>query len=104
MSGVILETWIITEILKGTRHNGRRVLLCFYRERDGKEIDLLIVQDGTVCPLEFRKTASPGRDDVGHFRVLGKTKVPAGPGGAICLAQKALPLATAAQSIPVAAL
>ena len=29
----------------------------YYRDRDGKEIDLLILRDGTLYPLEIKKTA-----------------------------------------------
>ena len=104
MSGAILETWIIAELLKSYWHNGRRAPFYYYRDKDRKEIDLLIVQDGTVYPLEFKKTASPRKNDVRHFSVLEKLKLPVGPGGVICLAEKALPLTASAQSIPVAAL
>lgn len=102
MSGAILETWIFIELLKGYWHNGRRAPFYFYRDRDRKEIDLLIVQDGTVYPLEFKKSASPGKDDVRNFRGLEKLGLPIGPGGVICLAEKPLPLTPSAWSIPVA--
>lgn len=102
MSGAILETWIFIELLKGYWHNGRRAPFYFYRDRDRKEIDLLIVQDGTVYPLEFKKTASPGKGDVRNFQGLEKLGLPIGPGGVICLAEKPLPLTPSAWSIPVA--
>jgi len=104
MSGAILETWIVVELLKGYWHNGRRAPFYYYRDKDRTEIDLLIVQDGTAYPLEFKKTASPGRDDVRHFQVLEKRKMPVGPGGIICLTERSLPLTPTAQSIPVAAI
>jgi predicted AAA+ superfamily ATPase len=104
MSGAILETWIFIELLKGYWHNGRRAPFYFYRDRDRKEIDLLIVQDGTVYPLEFKKTASPGKGDVRNFRGLEKLGLPIGPGGVICLAEKPLPLTPSAWAIPVAAI
>jgi len=104
MSGAILETWILAELLKSYWHNGRRAPFYYYRDKDLKEIDLLIVQDDTVYPLEFKKTASPSRNDVRHFRVLEKLKMAVGPGGVICLAEQALPLTSAASSIPVAAI
>lgn len=104
MAGAILETWILVELLKGYWHNGRRAPFYYYRDKDRTEIDLLIVQDGTVYPLEFKKTASPARDDVRHFQVLEKQKMPVGPGGIICLAENSLPLTPTAQSIPVSAL
>jgi predicted AAA+ superfamily ATPase len=104
MSGSILETWIFTELLKGYWHNGRRAPFYFYRDRDMKEIDLLIIQDGKIYPLEFKKTASPGKGDVRHFQALEKLKLPIGPGGVICLAEQLLPLTPSTLSIPIAAI
>jgi len=104
MSGAILETWIISEALKSYWHNGRRAPFYYYRDKDQKEIDLLIVQDGTAYPLEIRKTASPGKEDVRHFKVLENLKMAVGHGGVLCLAGQLLPLTDSASSIPVSAL
>ena len=104
MSGAILETWILVEILKSYRHSGRRAPFYYYRDKDKKEIDLLIFQDGTIYPLEFKKTASPGKDAVRHFSVIEKLKMPIGPGGVICLCEHILPLTDVTNSIPVAVL
>ena len=100
MSGAILETWVMTELLKGYWHTGRRPPFYYYRDKDLREIDLLLVQDGVAYPLEIKKTASPGRDDVRHFGALERLGLPVGPGGLICLAEQALPLTATAQSIP----
>ncbi|MHB1287618.1 MAG: DUF4143 domain-containing protein [Leptospirales bacterium] len=59
MSGVILEIWILSELLKGDWHNGRRLLIYFFRDKDAKENDLVFLKDGTLYPLGFKKTASP---------------------------------------------
>ena len=104
MSGAILETWIMAELLKGYLHNGRRAPFYYYRDKDQKEIDLLIVEDGTIYPLEFKKTSSPNKEDVRHFQILKKLNMPIGPGEIICLAEQSLPLTPATQSIPVAAI
>lgn len=37
MSGAILETWIVGELLKSYRHNGKRAPFFYYRDKDGKE-------------------------------------------------------------------
>jgi uncharacterized protein len=100
MSGPILETWILTELLKSYWHAGRRPPFYFYRDKDQKEIDLLLVQDGIVHPLEIKKTASPSREDVRHFAALERLGLPIGPGGVICLAEQSLPLTATTQSIP----
>jgi len=104
MSGAVLETWIMAEILKSYWHNGRRAQFYYYRDKDKKEIDLLIVRDGTIYPLEFKKTAAPKKDAIRHFKVLDKLNMPVGPGGVICLAEMSLPLTSRVQCIPVAAL
>ncbi|MDA8162592.1 MAG: ATP-binding protein [Desulfobacteraceae bacterium] len=104
MSGAILETWIFAEILKSWWHNGRRAPFYYYRDKDQKEIDLLIVQDGVVYPLEFKKTASPSKDTVRHFQALEKLKMPIGPGGVVCLTSQPLPLTANTTSIPVSAI
>lgn len=104
MSGPILETWIMAELLKSWWHNGRRAPFYYYRDNDQKEIDLLLVQDGVVYPLEFKKSASPGPDAVRHFPVLKKFNLPVGPGGVICLTAQSLPLTATTATIPVAAL
>ena len=100
MSGAILETWIMAELLKSYWHAGRRPPFYYYRDKDLREIDLLVVQDGIVYPLEIKKTASPGRDDVRHFGALERLGLAVGPGGLICLAEQALPLTATAQAIP----
>jgi predicted AAA+ superfamily ATPase len=101
MSGVILETWIFSEILKGYWHNGRRAPFYYYRDKDQKEIDLIIFQDGVIYPLEFKKTSMPAQNDVRHFKTLARLKTPVGPGGVICLAPAFLPLNDSISIIPV---
>ncbi len=100
MSGAILETWVVTELLKSYWHAGRRPPFSYYRDRDGREIDLLLVQDGVIFPLEIKKTASPGRKDVQHFGALERLGMHIGSGGVICLAEQSLPLTATTISIP----
>ena len=101
MSGAILETWILAELLKSWWHNGLRAPFYYYRDTDQKEIDLLIVQDGTVYPLELKKTASPDKNAIRHFGVLEKLNMPIGMGAVVCLIQQALPLNSGVWSVPV---
>ncbi len=104
MSGAILESWILSELLKSWLHNGKRAPFYYYRDRDKKEIDLLIVQDGTVYPLEFKKTASPRKDAVRCFALLDKLNLPIGTGGIICLCSQYIPLKENIFSIPITAI
>jgi predicted AAA+ superfamily ATPase len=103
-SGNILETWIVAELLKSWLHNGRQAPFYFYRDRDQKEIDLLIIQDGRIYPLEFKKSASPAKNTVKNFQALEKLNMPIGAGGIICLAENSLPLTPTISSIPISAI
>ena len=81
MSGAILETFIFTEILKSFWHNGKRPRFYYYRDKDKKEVDVLILRDEIFYPLEFKKTGSPTKNDTRHFKVLEQLHNPIGEGG-----------------------
>lgn len=100
MSGAMLETWVVGEILKGYLHNGLRPPLYYYRDKDKKEIDLLIVRDGVVHPLEIKKSASPHPSDARHFRALAARGASVGHGAVICLVPEPMPLTRDVTAIP----
>ena len=100
MSGAVFETWVISEILKSWWHYGRTAPFYFYRDKDQKEIDLLIISDGTIYPIEIKKSASPDANAAKQFQMLDKLKIPLGHGGIICLIPQLLPLTSSSSAIP----
>ena len=100
MSGAIFETWVLGELLKSYWHNGLQAPFHYYRDKDQKEIDLLIVRDGRIHPIEIKKTAEPGRDSVRHFSVLKHLAMETGPGAVICLAAEPLPFSAEVDIVP----
>ena len=102
MSGAILETYMVSEIIKSYWHNGLNPPLYFYRDKEKREIDLLIEQDNQLFPIEFKKSASPSRSASKHFKVLESLNIHVGQGAVICLADTDLPLSAEVTSIPVA--
>lgn len=104
MAGPMLETWVMAELLKSFWHNGRRAPFYFFRNKDQREVDVLIVQNGIAHPLEIKKTAAPGRADVRQFHGLESLGLPVGPGAVICLAGQSLPLTPTVTVVPVWAL
>lgn len=44
------ESWVFSEIYKSYLNAGRRPPVFYYRDKDQKEIDLLLLQDGTLYP------------------------------------------------------
>jgi uncharacterized protein len=101
MSGAILETWIVAEIIKSYWHTGLPAPLYYYRDRDGKEIDILIVRDQTLYPVEIKKTASPKMEAVRQFASLDRLGMVMGSGGVVCLAETYMPLTKNIRVIPV---
>ncbi|MCL2879143.1 MAG: ATP-binding protein, partial [Treponema sp.] len=88
MDGAILETWCFGEILKSYWHNGVQPLIYFYRDTDQKEIDFVIEKNMTLYPIEVKKTAMPGINDIKHFSVLEKLGKKTGTGAVLCLAKE----------------
>lgn len=102
MSGAILETYILSEILKSYWHHGLAANFYFYRDRDQKEIDLLIEQDGQLYPVEFKKTASPSLHAAKNFSALDKLGQTIGHAGVICLKEQDVALSKQVTAIPIA--
>lgn len=103
MAGNIFETFVIGEILKSYYNAGKEPDLYYYRDSNGSEVDLLIYRDGTLYPVEIKKTASPNLKDIKHFKVLetAYSSVKIGQGGVICSYEKVLPLGENNRIIPV---
>lgn len=101
MSGAILETFVVTEILKSYWHNGKSAPLYYYRDKDTKEIDLLIVSGQTIYPIEIKKTSSPNTDHIKNFYTLKKLNKKIGHGAIICLTDTFIPINKTVSAIPV---
>lgn len=101
MSGAIFESWIFAELLKSYWYVGRRAPFYFYRDKDVREIDLLIIQDGVVYPVEFKKTMLPRKKDFRNFSTLNSLNLPIGTGGVLCLADELVPITEKYWCIPV---
>ena len=84
-AGHFLETYVISEIVKDYNTRGIRPNLSYYRDKDKKEIDLIIYKNNTLYPFEIKKTASPSKSMIKNFELLSKTKKNIGTGGIICL-------------------
>ncbi|MCC6159748.1 MAG: ATP-binding protein [Deltaproteobacteria bacterium] len=101
MAGPILETWAVSEIVKSYCHAGMRPPVYFYRDKDQVEIDLVIVRDGAMHPVEIKKTASPTASDARHFSRLDGFGLKVGRGTVLCLVDTDLPLTKNAIAMPV---
>ena len=88
MSGALLENFTVSEIMKSYQNAGLEPYLYFYRDRDAKEIDVILEGDGKLCPLEIKKTATPDRRLTRVFNVIDRSPLQLGTGAVLCMADK----------------
>ena len=48
----------------------------YYRDKDAREIDIVLEHDGILNPLEIKKTSNPGSELTRVFALLDKASVP----------------------------
>ena len=104
MSGQFFESWVFSEIYKSYLNAGLHPPVYYYRDKDKREIDTLLLRDGTLYPIEIKKAASPGTEAVKHFGVLQPVTEPerfgaleqhciaVGQGAVVCMANDLLPI------------
>jgi predicted AAA+ superfamily ATPase len=103
MAGAFFETFVINEILKSYYNSGELdPPLYYYRDKDKREIDLIVARDGRLYPLEIKKATNPMAKDIASFSVLdGLAGVTREAGGVICPSEKLLPLGKQDMIIPI---
>lgn len=113
MSGMAFESYAFSEVYKSFSNAGRRPPLWFFRTNDRKEINLLLERNGTVYPLEVKKSATPVAGDAKNFgaldgladegvpRELAALKREVGMGAIICMADDAYPVSSRAWAMPL---
>lgn len=113
MSGAFFESYVFSEIYKSYLNAGKEPPIFYYRDKDQKEIDLLIYQNGVLSPVEIKKAASPGKAAIKNFRVLDPVSAPGafggleslkieiGTGSVVCMANDLLPVDEKNWYVPV---
>ena len=91
-SGHFFENYVIGEVMRTYLYGKSKALLSFYRDREQREIDLVIEQNGILHPLEIKKAAEPDRRTIKTFDVLKKVGKTVGAGGIVCMADRPYPI------------
>jgi predicted AAA+ superfamily ATPase len=100
-SGAILETYTVSEILKSYWHNGESPSIYFYRDKDKREVDIILEENGKLYPLEVKQRTNPSANDIKNFAALSRLNKEVAPGGVLCLAPSYLPLGEKDYIIPI---
>ena len=96
LAGAIVETAVLSEIIKAAMNNGNDPQVYFWRTSHGTEVDIVIEQQGRLVGVEVKQTATPrpmmasgllsfasdysDRADKGWLVHLGGTILPLAPG------------------------
>lgn len=88
-SGAIFETYIISEIIKSYTNNGKdpTKYLYFYRDKNQKEIDLLVIDNGKVYPVEIKQRVILAESYKKNFSVVSKFGMEVMNGIVLCLCE-----------------
>ena len=105
MAGAMFENHVISEIIKGYANNGidTRSRLTYYRDNNGKEIDLMILENGKLYPIEIKMNADPGPKALKNFSVLSSLKEEIGAGAVLCMSSSVIPLDSKNKLVPIKA-
>ncbi len=106
MAGAMFENYVVSEIIKGYANNGIdvRSRLSYYRDNNGKEIDLMIIENGKLYPIEIKMSADPGKKALKNFSVLDSLQMEIGEGAILCMSSSVIPLDEKNKLIPIKAI
>lgn len=105
MGGAIMETAVLTEIVKSLLHRGVEPQVYFWRTSTGTEVDILVEAEGRLVPIEVKLTATPKPDMGNAIRALRKDLgKKAAPGFVIHAGDMRLPLGEGVTALPFAEL
>lgn len=85
MNGAVLENYVVSEIMKTYLSSGMEPYMYYYRDKDTREIDVILEHDGVLNPIEIKKTANPGTELVKVFGLLDRGTVPRSKGAVVCM-------------------
>ena len=85
MNGAILENYVVAEIRKTYLNSGKEPYMYYYRDKDTKEIDIVLEHDGVLNPIEIKKTSNPGTELIKVFGLLDRSSTPRSKGAVVCM-------------------
>ncbi len=81
----IFENLVVSELVKTCHGTGNAPKLYYYRNKDAKEIDLIIEGDDALYPINISQETTPSDNISEDFILLDKAQLPRGTGACICM-------------------
>ena len=85
MNGAVLENYVVAEIMKTYLNCGIEPYMYYYRDKDAKEIDIVIEHDGVLNPIKIKKASNPGSELIKVFELLDRSSTPREKGAVLCM-------------------
>ena len=99
-SGHYFENYVVSEFLRMYSYSENKTNMTFYRDTNQKDIDIVLEDNGTLHPLEIKKSSNPEKKAISSFHLLEKSSLKIGEGGIICMTEKPFPLDAGNNLIP----
>ena len=103
-AGSFFETYCVNEIIKGFNNTDRKAEFYYYRDNHQNEIDLVMLENGVLHPVEIKMTMNPGVSDVKAFSQLQGSAYRMGTGYLICMVNRLSKIKDNVFSLPLSAI
>ena len=101
LGGAIMETAVLSEIVKSTAHRGLAPRVFFWRTRAGTEVDIVVESAGKLVPVEVKLSATPRPGMAASIRTFrNDLGAEAMPGYVVHPGAVRLPLGSGATALP----
>lgn len=100
MAGPLLENHVVSEVARSYSHRGIEPPLYFWRDKEGREVDLIVAEEGLLFPIEVKLSGTPTVRDLRGMDVLRRQRAPLGPGVLACMVRQPHPLTADVEAIP----
>lgn len=101
MAGAFFETFVMAELIKSYTLRGLDVPFYYYRDKDGREIDVLIQRGQTLFPVEIKMATRARPDDVMAMRYLRERWKDVGHGAIVCNIDVPIPINREVDALPI---
>ena len=101
LAGAMLETYAYGQILRSYANRGQRPRLCYYRDKNGAEVDFLLEADMVLTPVEVKMNSLPQPTDLKAARGIPTGFCSMGPGIILCTEERLTAIGDGITAFPI---
>lgn len=97
----LLENFAMSQLIKNYWNAGQNPPIHYYRDRDFREIDVILEHERKLCPIDIRRTDVPDKRLLKNFQILDDPAINAGTGAILCTASQLSSLDSRSLIVPI---